>query len=246
MGEGDITPDETVLWDGGFVNINLTLVTTWIVMAVLIGAAWLITRRLRTDAEMSRWQNGLEVVVGFLRSQIREISGQDPDRYLSLVGTLFIFIFVANALALLPGYVPPTASLSTTTALALCVFFAVPAYGIAALGVRRYLRSYVRPNVLMLPFNILSELSRTLALAVRLFGNVMSFTKIVAILLSLAPLFFPAVLNALGLLTGAIQAYIFAVLAIVYIAAGSQVHRERDGPHDRGDTHVSAPQESLA
>lgn len=245
MGGGDITPDETVLWDGGFVNVNLTLVTTWIVMAVLIGAAWLITRRLRTGAEMSRWQNGLEVIVGFLRSQIREISGQDPDRYLSLVGTLFIFIFVSNALALLPGYVPPTASLSTTTALALCVFFAVPAYGIAALGVRRYLRSYVRPNVLMLPFNILSELSRTLALAVRLFGNVMSFTKIVAILLSLAPLFFPAVLNALGLLTGAIQAYIFAVLAIVYIAAGSQVHRERDGPDDRGDSHVSAPQESL-
>jgi F-type H+-transporting ATPase subunit a len=249
MGGGDITPDETVLWDGGFVNVNLTLVTTWIVMAVLIGAAWLITRRLRTDAEMSRWQNGLEVIVGFLRSQIREISGQDPDRYLSLVGTLFIFIFVSNALALLPGYVPPTASLSTTTALALCVFFAVPAYGIAALGVRRYLRSYVRPNVLMLPFNILSELSRTLALAVRLFGNVMSFTKIVAILLSLAPLFFPAVLNALGLLTGAIQAYIFAVLAIVYIAAGSQVHRTRDGPDDRDDdrddSHVSAPQESL-
>jgi F-type H+-transporting ATPase subunit a len=249
MGGGDITPDETVLWDGGFVNVNLTLVTTWIVMALLIGAAWLITRRLRTDAEMSRWQNGLEVIVGFLRSQIREISGQDPDRYLSLVGTLFIFIFVSNALTLLPGYVPPTASLSTTTALALCVFFAVPAYGIAALGVRRYLRSYVRPNVLMLPFNILSELSRTLALAVRLFGNVMSFTKIVAILLSLAPLFFPAVLNALGLLTGAIQAYIFAVLAIVYIAAGSQVQRTRDGPDDRDDdrddSHVSAPQESL-
>jgi F-type H+-transporting ATPase subunit a len=232
MDSGDITPDQTVWWDGGFVNVNLTLVTTWVVMAVLIGAAWLITRRLRSDAEMSRWQNGLEVIVGSLRSQIREISGQDGDRYLPLVGTLFIFIFLANALALLPGYVPPTASLSTTAALALCVFFAVPAYGIAGVGVRAYLRSYVRPNVLMLPFNILSELSRTLALAVRLFGNVMSFTKIVAILLSLAPLFFPAVLNALGLLTGAIQAYIFAVLAIVYIAAGSRVQRDRDALDD--------------
>lgn len=245
MGGGDITPDETVLWDGGFVNVNLTLVTTWIVMAVLIGAALLITRGLRTDAEMSRWQNGLEVIVEFLRSQVREVSGQDPDRYLALVGTLFIFIFVSNALALVPGYVPPTASLSTTSALALCVFFAVPAYGIAARGVRSYLRSYVRPNALMLPFNILSELSRTLALAVRLFGNVMSFTKIVAILLSLAPLFFPAVLNALGLLTGAIQAYIFAVLAMVYIAAGSRVHRDRDAPDDRENTAVTAQQESL-
>jgi F-type H+-transporting ATPase subunit a len=205
---------------------------------------------------MSRWQNALEVIVGFLRSQIREVSGQDGDRYLPLVGTLFIFIFVANALALLPGYVPPTASLSTTAALALCVLFAVPAYGITAVGVRPYLRSYVRPNAFMLPFNILSELSRTLALAVRLFGNVMSFTKIVAILLSLAPLFFPAVLNALGLLTGAIQAYIFAVLAVVYIAAGSRVQRDRgalDGatPDDRdapvhGETHdVSLQREST-
>jgi len=230
MGSGDITPDETVLWDGGFVNINLTLITTWAVMVLIIGSAWLITRRLSTGPHMSRWQNGLEVTVDALRSQIREISGQDPDRYLALAGTLFIFIFVSGALSILPGYVPPTASLSTTTALALCVFFAVPVYGISAQGVGSYLRSYVRPNVFMLPFNILAELSRTLALAVRLFGNVMSFTKIVAILLSLAPLLFPAVLNALGLLTGAIQAYIFTVLAIVYIAAGSRVHRHEQPP----------------
>lgn len=225
MGSDDITPDETVLWDGGFVNVNLTLVTTWVVMAILIGSAWLITRRLGTGPHMSRWQNALEVTVNALRSQIREISGQDPDRYLPLAGTLFIFILVSGALSIVPGYVPPTASLSTTTALALCVFFAVPVYGIAAQGVGSYLRGYVRPNFFMLPFNILSELSRTLALAVRLFGNVMSFTKIVAILLSVAPLLFPAVLNALGLLTGAIQAYIFTVLAIVYIAAGSRAQR---------------------
>lgn len=245
MGDDDITPDQTIWWDGGFVNVNLTLVTTWVVMAVLIVAARLITRRLRSDAEMSRWQNGLEVTVGFLRGQIREVSGRDPDRYLALVGTLFVFIFVSNVLTVVPGYVPPTASLSTTTALALCVLFAVPAYGIAGLGVRTYLRSYVRPNVLMLPFNILSELSRTLALAIRLFGNVMSFTKIVAILVSLTPLFFPAVLNALGLLTGAIQAYIFAVLAMVYIAAGSRVHREREAPDDVEDSDVAMQQESL-
>jgi F-type H+-transporting ATPase subunit a len=234
MGDRDITPDETVLWDGGFVNVNLTLVTTWIVMAVLIGGAWLITRRLRTGPEMSRWQNGLEVAVQAVRSQIGEISGQDPDRYLAFVGTLFIFILTSNLLAIVPGYVPPTASLSTTTALALCVFLAVPVYGIAAQGVGSYLRGYVRPNVFILPFNILSELSRTLALAVRLFGNVMSFTKIVAILLSIAPLLFPAVLNALGLLTGAIQAYIFAVLAIVYIAAGSRAQQGRSSRRHSG------------
>jgi F-type H+-transporting ATPase subunit a len=243
MGGRDITPDETILWDGGFVNVNLTLVTTWVVMAVLIGGAWLITRRLSTGPEMSRWQNGLEVVVDFLRSQIREISGQRPDRYLPFVGTLFIFILASNILSIVPGYVPPTASLSTTAALALCVFLAVPVYGITAQGVGSYLRGYVRPNVLMLPFNIMSELSRTLALAVRLFGNVMSFAKIVAILLSIAPLLFPAVLNALGLLTGAIQAYIFTVLATVYIAAGSHAQRGRDSP--RPDTHRTPAEEGA-
>jgi F-type H+-transporting ATPase subunit a len=222
VGERDITPDQTVLWDNGFVNINLTLVTTWIVMALLIVVSWAITRRLSRGAEMSRWQNGLEVLVGFLRNQIREIAGQSPDRYLTVVGTIFIFILVSNVLAIIPGYVPPTASLSTTTALAVCVFLAVPVFGIASHGVRSHLRNYIQPNPLMLPFNIMSELSRTLALAVRLFGNVMSFTKIVAILLGVAPLLFPALLNGLGLLTGVIQAYIFTVLTIVYVSAGSR------------------------
>ena len=230
MGGSDITPDETILWDGGFVNVNLTLVTTWLVMALLVGGSWLITRRLRTGPEMSRWQNALEVVVGFLRDQIREVSNQSPDRYLALVGTLFVFIFTSNVLAILPGYVPPTASLSTTTALALCVFLAVPVYGVTSQGVGAYLRRYVRPNVFMLPFNVISELSRTLALAVRLFGNVMSFTKIVAILLAVAPIVFPALLNALGLLTGVIQAYIFSVLAMVYISAGTRAERTRASP----------------
>lgn len=224
MGERTITPDQTVLWDAGFVNVSLTLVMTWMVMALLIGFSWMISRRLTVGAEISPWQNGVEVVVGFIRSQIHEISNQTTDRYLPFVGTLFIFILVSNVLAVLPGYVPPTASLSTTVALALCVFLAVPAYGIAAKGVGAYLRAYLQPNPLMLPFNIMSELSRTLALAVRLFGNVMSFTKIVAILLGIAPLLFPALLNALGLLTGVIQAYIFAVLATVYISAGSRTH----------------------
>ena len=229
MGESDITPDATVFWDAGFVNLNLTIVTTWAVMVLVIGASWLITRRLSTGPQLSRWQNGLEVVVTLLRDQIRDISGQDPSRYVAFVGTLFIFIFVSNSLVIIPGYVPPTASLSTTTALALVVLIAVPVYGIAQQGVRRYLRAYLRPSPFMLPFNILSELSRTLALAVRLFGNVMSFTKIVAIMLAVAPLVFPAILNALGLLTGAIQAYIFAILATVYISANSRTSRSNDG-----------------
>lgn len=233
MDERTITPDETVFWDGGFVNVNLTLVMTWVVMAVLITGAWAVTRRLSTGPEMSRAQNAVEVVVDYIRQQIEEISGEPADRYLTLVGTLFIYIVTANVAGVIPWFVPPTASLSTTTALALCVFLAVPVYGISGGGLRTYLRGYLRPNPLVLPFNILSELSRTLALAVRLFGNVMSFTKIVAILLAIAPLVFPALLNALGLLTGVIQAYIFAVLATVYISAGSRARGPGRSTGDR-------------
>ncbi|MBP9064795.1 MAG: F0F1 ATP synthase subunit A [Candidatus Microthrix subdominans] len=236
MGEDQISPDAEVFWSSGFFNINLTLVTTWAVMALLIIGAWLITRRLSSGPRMSRWQNALEVIVTMLRNQIREISGQDPHRYLAFVGTLFLFILVSNLLVVFPGYVPPTASLSTTAALAVAVFVAVPVFAITHQGLRTYLRSYLRPNPFMLPFNIISELSRTLALAVRLFGNVMSFTKIVAILLVIAPLIFPAVLNALGLLTGVVQAYIFAVLATVYISANSQTERSDDH-----SDHATAP-----
>jgi F-type H+-transporting ATPase subunit a len=123
----------------------------------------------------------------------------------------------------IPGFTPPTGSLSTTTALALCVFIAVPLFGIREQGVSGYLRTYIRPTVIMLPFNIISELSRTLALAVRLFGNMMSGAMIVGILLTITPFIFPIVMTLLGLLTGSVQAYIFSILAAVYIAAATQV-----------------------
>jgi F-type H+-transporting ATPase subunit a len=222
-----ITPDEIVVFSVGPVDVTLTVVSTWGVMLLLIGGSWLITRRLTTATAPARWQHLLEVVVDYTRQQIREISGgRSPDRYLPFVGTLFLFIAVTNLLMIVPGYVPSTASLSTTTALALCVLVAVPLYAIRRQGVRTYLRHYVQPTPLMLPFTVIGELSRTLALAVRLFGNVMSGTKIVAVLLAVAPVFFPAVLGLLGLLTGFIQAYIFAILSMVYIASGMQAQRE--------------------
>ena len=135
-------------------------------------------------------------------------------------------------LAIVPGFQPPTGSLSTTAALALSVFVAVPVYGIAACGLAGYLKNYIRPSVFMLPFNVIGDLSRTLALAMRLFGNVMSGTMIAAMLLAIAPFLFPILMHALGLLTGLIQAYIFAVLALVYIAAAAKVHelRKRNRP----------------
>jgi F-type H+-transporting ATPase subunit a len=218
-----ITPDTVILWEWGPIKLNETILFTWLVMAVLVGISWLVTRRLTTDREMSRGQNLLEVIVLAIQRQIREVGAEEPDRYLPFVGTLFLFVALANTLAIVPGYRAPTGSLSTTVALALAVFVAVPGYGIARRGLRSYLGQYAQPTVIMLPFNVIGEFSRTLALAVRLFGNVMSGALIIAVLLGLAPLFFPIVMQLFGLLTGLIQAYIFAVLAIVYIASGTRV-----------------------
>jgi F-type H+-transporting ATPase subunit a len=166
-------------------------------------------------------------MVGGIREQIRQISQQEPGSYLPFIGTLFIFISFSNLLTILPGYHPPTYSLSTTAGLAICVLAAVPFYGIAQQGLRGYLSHYLKPTVLMLPFHILSEMTRTLALAVRLFGNVMSGALLGAILLSVVPLFFPLIMQLLELLIGQVQAFIFAVLATVYIASAAQAHEEK-------------------
>ncbi|WP_147820885.1 F0F1 ATP synthase subunit A [Salidesulfovibrio onnuriiensis] len=222
-----ISPDQVVYLSVGPFNLNATIVYTWLVMALLVLACILITRRMTPSENMSRWQNLLEIVVGFLRGQIRDVFGESPDMYVPYIGTLFVFIAVCNLLAVVPGFEPPTASLSTTAALALTVFAAVIGFGLMRRGVKGYLLQYVQPTPMMLPFNILGEFSRTLALAVRLFGNMMSGAKIAAILLAIAPLVFPILMNALGLLTGIIQAYIFAVLAMVYIASATRVERER-------------------
>jgi len=223
-----ISPDAVVVWQWKFLSLNLTILFTWGVMALLTIVSWLITRKLSTGPELSRWQNLLEVLVSGMRSQIRDISQQEPGRYLPFIGTIFLFIAISNLLTIIPWYVPPTSSLSTTAALAICVFVAVPLYGIVEQGIVGYLTHYIRPTVFMLPFHVIGELSRTLALAVRLFGNIMSGTKIAAILLAITPILFPIVMQALGLLTGLIQAYIFAVLAMVYIASATRVRRERE------------------
>ena len=231
-----MSPDAVVFFQWGPVSLNATILFTWCVMGLMVLGSWLVTRRLSAETRLSRWQNLMEVLVVGMRDEIREISGQVPGRYLPFVGTLFLFIAVSNLLGIVPVYEPPTGSLSTTAALAGCVFVVVPLYGIAENGLS-YFEQYIKPSVFMLPFNIMGELSRTFALAVRLFGNIMSGTIIVAIVLAIAPLIFPIVMQALGLLTGLIQAYIFAILAMVYIAAGTQAHRregQRDQKHKRG------------
>ena len=214
-----LSPDQTIFWQHGFFNLNLTIVTTWAIMLVLVLAAALITRKLKTDIHISRWQCFLEMIVTGINDQIKEVGLSKPEQYIGFIGTLFLFIGVANICIIFPGYTPPTASLSTTAALALCVFIAVPFFGISKSGLKGYLKSYLQPTFIMLPFNLISEISRTLALAVRLFGNIMSGGMIVAILLSISPFIFPVIMNALGLLTGTVQAYIFSILATVYITA---------------------------
>ncbi|WP_417255636.1 F0F1 ATP synthase subunit A [Celeribacter halophilus] len=217
----NLSPDQTVIFEAWGIPVNATIFYTWIVMALLTVTSYLITRRLRADVPPSRWRTTLEVIVQGIQGQIQEVA-QGPTRYLLYyAGTLFLFVAMSNLLLVVPGFEPPTASLSTTTALALSVLVAVPLFGITSRGLGGYLKTYLEPSFIMLPFNIISEFSRGISLAIRLYGNIMSGAVIAAILLSVAPFFFPVVMDVLGLLTGMIQAYIFAILATVYISSAT-------------------------
>ncbi len=222
-----LSPDEIIFWQHGVLKLNATILFTWGLMLVLTVGSKLITCHLSTDLQRSRWQNLLEIVVTGIEKQIGEVGLEQPRKYLGFLGTLFLFVAAASLCTVLPGYEPPTASLSTTAALAFCVFVAVPLFGIEGQGVGNYFKSYMEPTVIMLPFNIISELSRTLALAIRLFGNMMSGAMIIAILLTITPFIFPVLMTLLGLLTGMVQAYIFSILAAVYIAAAVRVQKHR-------------------
>ena len=225
----NLSSDQEILWQHGFIKLNGTIVTTWAMMLVMSLAAKLMTRRLVIDGTMSRRQATLEIVVTGIVKQITDVGLTFPNRYLPFLGTLFLFVALANLGTLIPGFEPPTGSLSTTAALALSVFIAVPLFGIRDQGLTGYLKTYTEPTWLMLPFNLISELSRTLALAIRLFGNMMSGVIIIGILLTITPFLFPIVMTALGLLTGMVQAYIFCILAAVYIAAATRTQ----SPHGK-------------
>jgi len=223
----DLTSDQQILWQHGFVKLNGTIATTWAMMIAMGAGSKLVTRRLATEGAIPRWQGLLEILVASIEKQIEETGLKQPEKYISFLGTLFLFVAAAALCTVIPGFRPPTGSLSTTAALALCVFVAVPLFGIEERGLGGYLKTYTQPTVIMLPFNIIGELSRTLALAVRLFGNMMSGVMIVGILLTITPFLFPILMTTLGLLTGMVQAYIFSILAAVYIAAATLVRKPR-------------------
>ena len=194
-----------------------SVVTTSVIVALLGLGSWASTRRMKVAP--GRWQAALEAVVVVVDGQLREILRRDPEPFLPVLGTLFLFIVVANLSALVPGVKAPTASLETPAALAIIVFVSAHVYGIRAQGLRRYLRSYLEPNPLLLPLNVLSEITRTFSLMVRLFGNMMSHELVIGIVATIAGLLVPIPFMALGVLVGVIQAYIFAILATLFVAA---------------------------
>jgi len=199
--------------------INATLLYTWLTMLVIVVLSIWATHNLTTAQNIGKRQVVTEMLVTTICGQIHDVSNDRPHKYISLIGTFFLFIATANFLSILPCFDPPTASLSTTAAFASVVFFAIPYFGIRNAGVKKYLKKFVDPTPVMLPLNILSDFSSTFALAFRLYGNMLSGIVIVTALMMLAPFVVPIPLQLLGLLTGTIQAYIFALLAIVYVSA---------------------------
>lgn len=232
----ELTPDSNTIFEVFGIAVNATIVNTWIIMAILVATSAIITRNLRPDVAPNRWRTTLEVIVNGIVGQIAEVSDRRDPRVLYFAGTLFLFIVTANLLTVLPGFHTPTASLSTTAALAFSVLIAVPMFGIGSRGLGGYLKSYLEPSFVMLPFNIISEFSRGISLAIRLYGNIMSGAVIAVILLGVAPFFFPILMDMLGLLTGVIQAYIFAILATVYISSATAVPESADTSANEKET----------
>ena len=212
----------------GPVQITEPVVVAWGVIALLAGASILATRRL--TIQPSRAQATVELIVSTIDTQIRETMQADPAPFRALIGSIFLFTLISNWSSLIPGVEPPTAHIETDAAMALIVFVATIAWGVRVRGLRGYLATYAEPTWVMIPLNVVEQFTRTFSLIVRLFGNVMSGVFVIGIILTLAGLLVPIPLMALDLLTGTVQAYIFAVLATVFI--GAAVGERRKAPDD--------------
>ncbi|OOY11254.1 ATP synthase F0 subunit A [Thioclava marina] len=222
----------------GPVPITSPVVISWALIAILTLGSILLTRNLSLTP--SKTQTVLELFVTTIEAQIRDTMNREPGPYRALIGTIFLFVLVANWSSLVPGIEPPTAHLETDAALAVVVFAATISFGIAQRGLKGYLATFAEPSWVMIPLNIIEQITRTFSLMVRLFGNVMSGVFVVGIVLSLAGLFVPIPLMALDLLTGTVQAYIFAVLATVFIGAAVGDGPAR-APSDTSDKETPQP-----
>jgi len=207
----------TIIFHLGPIAVTRPVVTTWVIMLALSTICGLVTRNLQIQPE--RRQAMLEVIVTGIVGQIEDVIRKDARPFLPLLGTLFIFLVAANLSGVLPGVEAPTGKIETPAALAMIVFFSVHYFGVSARGLRGYLASFAQPKLIMLPLNVLSEVTRTLSMMVRLFGNVMSGEFVIALVVALAGLFVPIPLMVLEILVGLVQAYIFTVLATVFIGA---------------------------
>jgi F-type H+-transporting ATPase subunit a len=205
-------------------EITATVVATWAMVAVLSVLAVYGGRHLQERP--SRWQAVAEWGIGGLSGLVEEMTGESGRRYLPLVATIGLFVLVANLMSVLPDVEAPTASISTPAALAVIVFFSVHYFGVRELGVVGYLKTFAQPSVLILPMNLLGHLTRTFSLAIRLFGNMLSHQIIVAVLLVVLPLIVPALLEIFGLFIAVLQAYIFTILTVVYIAGAVRAEGE--------------------
>lgn len=208
--------------------VNVTVFNSWLVIALITLCSWLATRNLRYDRKVSRLQTALEALVLWLQREANETSGSRTNQYLGMAMGLFCFILVCNLLTFIPWFRPPTASLSTTMALAAVVFLAIPYFSVQNAGLKGYLKKFIDPVPLMLPMNVFSEFFSVFAMGLRLFGNMLSGVMFAGILSAFIPFIAPMLMQTLGLLTGSIQAYIFALLAIVY----SSSVKEEIVPHE--------------
>lgn len=213
------------LFHVGPVPISRPVVTTWAIMIALTLASRLVTRRLSVRPGLR--QSALEGLVGVLKREIADVMRCDAEPFLPMLGSLFIFLVVANLCGLLPAVQAPTARLETPAALAVIVFFSVHYFGVRSRGLVGYLASFAEPKLVMLPLNVVSEVTRTFSLMIRLFGNIMSGEFLIALAVALAGLLVPIPLMALEILVGVIQAYIFTVLAAVFIGAAVGGRRAR-------------------
>jgi len=223
MGGEELTAG--IVFQLGPLQISNTIITTWVIMAVLTLICWLATRQLETEPGSA--QTAIEGIVSTIEEAIHAVAPDQTQLLIPFIGTLWVFLVIANLSGLIPGVHAPTRDLSATAALAFLVFLSVHWFGICSQGLKGHLRHYLTPSPFLLPFNIISEITRTIALAVRLFGNMMSLEMAALLILLVAGFLAPIPILMLHIIEALVQAYIFGMLALIYVAGGLQSQQLR-------------------